>query len=69
MAERWVRIADLAGDPDAAELLATALTDLAVARSLVLMHGERHGLRRYIEAGGRVRFDDQGEPVIARATR
>lgn len=63
---KWVRIADLSGDPDCIELLAVALEELGVARALVMMHGQERGARRYVEAGGRVRFDDDGEPVILR---
>jgi hypothetical protein len=62
---RWVRISDLHRvGAQATSLLATTMTDLAVAQSLVLIHGKERGIARYIEAGGRVRFDGDGEPVI-----
>jgi hypothetical protein len=60
----WVRIANLSSRPERVELLATAMEELALAQALVLVHGEQRGAKRYIEAGGRVRFDDFGEPVI-----
>jgi hypothetical protein len=62
----WVRISELAGDPQWAELLATAITDLAMAQALVMIHGQERGLARYLAGGGRVRFDADGEPVIQR---
>jgi len=40
------------------------MTDLAIAQTFVMMHGKERGAARYIEAGGRVRFDDFGEPII-----
>lgn len=60
----WVRLADISSRPDPAELLAAAMQELALASALVLIHGEQRGAQRYLEAGGRVRFDDEGEPVI-----
>lgn len=61
---RWVRISDLARESEWAELLATAIQELAIAQTLVMMHGSHRGLERYISAGGRVRSDENGEPVI-----
>lgn len=61
-----VRMRDLGREPDAIELLATAMEELAVAQALVMIHGEARGLLRYREAGGRVWFDADGEPVIWR---
>jgi hypothetical protein len=60
----WVRIANLSSRPDWAELLATAMEELAMAQALVLIDGEQGGAKRYVQAGGRVRFDADGEPVI-----
>lgn len=45
------------------QLLATAdfaLTELALAKSLVIFHGERVGARRYFETGGLMRLDAAG---------
>lgn len=65
---RWVRIDDIwASDlsPDVKLALTTrALHELGIAQALVLIHGERRGLKRYIEAGGAVRPDEDGQPVI-----
>lgn len=69
MTGRWVRVKDIS---DATELpvetrvalLATAVEELGVAYSLTLIHGVPNGLQRYADAGGRVRQDAQGEPVI-----
>lgn len=65
VSNEWVRISDLASTgARAPELLATAMIDLAAAQSLVLIHGKERGAARYITAGGQVRFDEDGEPVI-----
>jgi hypothetical protein len=42
--------------------LAVLLTELALAQALVIIHGPARGARRYIEAGGHVRFD--GDEVV-----
>jgi hypothetical protein len=60
----WVRLADVSSRSDWAELLATAMEELAIAWALVMIHGDQRGAKQYIQAGGRVRFDDDGEPVI-----
>jgi hypothetical protein len=71
--EGWIRIADI-GDralmlttDQRIQLLAVALTELAVYQALVMVHGSEHGARRFAEAGGHVRFRDDGEPVISLA--
>jgi hypothetical protein len=43
-----------------------ALEELGVAQALVMMHGREHGAEVYAAHGGRVRFDDDGEPVVPR---
>lgn len=71
---RWIRIGDLGKvEGLTAEhqihLLATAMEESALAQALVLIHGTRAGLERYITTGGCVRFDDDGEPVIWSAAK
>ena len=60
----WVLIQDIARQKDPIGLLARAMTELAVAEGLVLIHGREHGARRYLEIGGTVRMSDLGEPMI-----
>jgi hypothetical protein len=60
----WVLIKDIARAKDPVELLARAMTELAVAESLTLIHGKEYAARRYAEIGGTVRFTDLGEPMI-----
>jgi hypothetical protein len=45
-------------------VLAMAMTELALAQALIGMHGQVRGARDYIDHGGHVRFDDDGEPVV-----
>jgi hypothetical protein len=62
-----IRITRLAAElpPDEAiDALAVAMEELAVAHALVIVHGPARGAERYLQAGGRVRFDDFGEPVL-----
>lgn len=67
-AGRWVRIENLADSGLPAEqvlkLTAMSIEEYAIALTLVMMHGQDQGLQRYIAAGGHVRIDDDGEPVI-----
>jgi hypothetical protein len=64
----YVRLVDLAdagltsGQVIAAAAL--AVTELGTAHALVMIHGEWRGAARYFEAGGRVRFDAQGDPWV-----
>jgi hypothetical protein len=66
MGNLTIRLKDIGGEPDAVELFVTALTELPIAEALVMIHGRTAGLRRYREVGGRVWFDDDGEPIIWR---
>lgn len=64
---RIVRIADIVEQLPADEViaaLAMAMEELAIAQALVIVHGQEHGARRYVEAGGHVRFDAEGEPCL-----
>lgn len=45
-------------------LVAMLMEELAVAEALTLIHGRDGGYRRYYEAGGHVRFDEDGEPYL-----
>jgi hypothetical protein len=64
----WIRLSDLTSLPavDCLDLVATALEELAIAQALALIHGQERGFSRYIEAGGHVRFDAEGDPIIWR---
>ena len=69
---RWVRIKTLAKDPGgiaALELTVQAMEDYAALVALQIVHGDERGWDRYVEAGGRVRRDDEGEPVIWTTTK
>ncbi len=63
----FIRMVDLAGSDLPAEikteLLAIAMTDLAYAMALEIIHGDRW-FDRYVSTGGRVRLDTDGEPMI-----
>jgi hypothetical protein len=66
-----VRIANITSEPglktaERIKLLAMAMEELALMQSLIIIHGEQRAAARYIEAGGHIRFDDFGEPVILR---
>jgi hypothetical protein len=41
-----------------------AMTELGIAQGLALVHGPERGYRRYVEAGGAVRFTSYGEPFV-----
>jgi hypothetical protein len=43
---------------------ATALLELGLAAALQMVHGEEHGLRRYFETGGSIRFTSWGDPYV-----
>jgi hypothetical protein len=66
----WVRLADLSSAEvelsaeERIDLVCTAMEEWAVAKALVNIHGEERGAERYKEAGGHIRFDADGEPVI-----
>lgn len=63
----WIRMLDIADSDlsvhDKTELMAIAMTDLAYAMALEIVHGDRW-MDRYVQMGGKVRFDDDGEPCI-----
>jgi hypothetical protein len=66
---RWVRVQDIGSASELAAgqriaLLTLAITELAAAESLLLIHGTAHGLEHYWRLGGRVRLDVDGFPVI-----
>jgi hypothetical protein len=62
---KYVRISDL---PQHGQAGLTALTrafeELAVAMALKQIHGAERGAQRYMEIGGFVRFDSEGELVV-----
>jgi len=65
----WVLIADIATAPELTpdqriSLVAAALTELGIARALVMIHGWDRGARRYADLGGCVRFTSDGEPML-----
>lgn len=62
----WVRIADVKDDPRCIDLIAIAMEELAVVQALVMMHGQDAATRKYVEMGGHIRFDTDGEPIIRR---
>jgi hypothetical protein len=64
---RAIRLTAIAEEIDAdAAVVATAmaLEDLAIVTALVMIHGKEHGYQKYIDTGGRMRFDEEGELVI-----
>jgi len=46
-----------------------ALTELGVMQALALIHGTERGYRRYVEAGGAVRFTSYGDAFVPVDTR
>jgi hypothetical protein len=64
----WVRVQDIARAGLTADqvihLMAMALEELGVIRGLILVHGVERGTDRYVEAGGHMRFSDDGEPIL-----
>jgi hypothetical protein len=64
----WVRLSDLTKlpAPECVDLLAQAMEEWALAQALVVIHGPEHGWTKYVERGGHVRQDANGEPVIWR---
>jgi hypothetical protein len=44
-------------------LMAIAIEDLAMAHAMLIIHGDDWA-QKYIDHGGRIRFDDDDEPVI-----
>lgn len=44
--------------------LAIAMEELAIAQALVIVHGPEHGAKKYLDTGGRVRFDAKGQPTL-----
>jgi hypothetical protein len=46
---------------EAAEM---ATLELGLAEGLQLVHGKDHGLRRYFETGGHIRFTSWGDPYV-----
>lgn len=61
----WIRIKDIPNEPESIELLARAFREMAIAQSLVIIHGQERGMKRYAEIGT-VKLDDDGEPCIWR---
>jgi hypothetical protein len=64
---QWVRIADLgkAGLPAGRllGLMAMTISELAIAQSLRIAHGDNWAAM-YVDRGGQVRFDSEGEPSV-----
>jgi hypothetical protein len=58
------RIAHELPADQAVAALAMVMEELGLAQALAMMHGPERGARRYAEAGGHVRFDGNGEPVL-----
>lgn len=46
------------------DAIVLALSELAAARALVMIHGPEAGLRRYYQAGGHIRFTSWGDPYV-----
>lgn len=63
---RWVKLSDLTAlrSDEAIAVLALAIEELAIAQSFVLIHGQERGAERYINAGGHIRFDADGNPGL-----
>jgi hypothetical protein len=49
---------------DALTAVAVALEELALMEALTMIHGRARAAQVYVERGGHVRFDDNGEPVL-----
>ena len=49
---------------DALTAVAVAIEELGMAQALCIVHGRDRGVKRFVEAGGHIRFDDDGKPVI-----
>lgn len=65
MADRVIPVSRLTielSPTDAVLALAVLMQELALAEALVIIHGPERGARRYIEAGGHIRFD--GDEVV-----
>ena len=45
-------------------IVAQMLEELGVAQAMATIHGRERGAARYVEAGGRVRLDTDGEVVV-----
>lgn len=65
----WIRMIDIPRHEtltpqQKVELIARCIHEYAMARALVMIHGEQRALDRYILAGGSVAYDDDGEPVV-----
>jgi hypothetical protein len=64
---RPIRLSDLVTElppDDAFTAVAVAMEELALAQALVIIHGKERAARLYLERGGHIRFDADGEPVI-----
>jgi hypothetical protein len=49
---------------DSLTAVAIAMEEVALAEALVIIHGKERAARLYIERGGHIRFDSDGDPVI-----
>ena len=64
---RPILISRLTDELSGEELIAAVallIKEEAIARALVLVHGEKRGAERYAEVGGHVRFTELGEPIL-----
>ena len=68
LVSEWVKIHEISSDPrlsadDRIRLTCVAMSELAIAQSMRIIHGDRRA-ERYKERGGCVRFDEQGDPCL-----
>jgi hypothetical protein len=58
------KVTDELSAMDALTAVAIAMEEVAMAEALVIIHGKERAARLYIERGGHIRFDSDGDPVI-----
>jgi hypothetical protein len=64
---RAIPIKDIAKELSGEEALAAAamaMEEVALAEALAIIHGKARAAELYVERGGHVRFDENGEPVL-----